>query len=69
MRLFQIEINQIPAGCCAGWARDRLMPSEDDVLVTDGEPKVLSAGIPSKLEDVEATIAQLRKAMKSNPLP
>jgi Xaa-Pro aminopeptidase len=42
---------------------------EDDILVTDGEPKVLSAGIPSKLEDVEATIAQLRKAIKSNPLP
>ena len=42
---------------------------EDDVLVTDGVPKVLSAGIPSKLEDVEATIAQLRKAMKSTPLP
>jgi len=42
---------------------------EDDVLVTNGEPTVLSAGIPSKLEDVEATIAQLRKAIKSNPLP
>lgn len=42
---------------------------EDDVLVTDGEPKVLSAGIPSRLEDVEAAIAQLRKALKSNPLP
>jgi Xaa-Pro aminopeptidase len=42
---------------------------EDDVLVTNGEPQVISAGIPSKLEDVEATIAQLRKAIKSNPLP
>ncbi len=42
---------------------------EDDVLVTAGEPKVISAGIPSKLEDVEATIAQLRKAQKSTPLP
>ena len=30
---------------------------EDDVLITNGEPKVISAGIPSKLEDVEATIA------------
>jgi Xaa-Pro aminopeptidase len=42
---------------------------EDDVLVTNGEPQVLSAGIPSKLEEVEATIAQLRKAVKSTPLP
>ena len=42
---------------------------EDDVLVTDGEPKVLSEAIPSRLEDVEANIAQLRKALKSNPLP
>lgn len=42
---------------------------EDDVLITTGAPKVISAGIPSKLEDVEATIAQLRKAQKSTPLP
>jgi len=42
---------------------------EDDVLITTGQPQVLSAGIPSKLEDVEATIAQLRKAIKSTPLP
>jgi Xaa-Pro aminopeptidase len=40
---------------------------EDDVLITNGKPKMLSAGIPSKLEDVEATIAQLRKAMKNSP--
>ena len=30
---------------------------EDDVLITAGEAQVLSAGIPSKLEDVEAAIA------------
>jgi Xaa-Pro aminopeptidase len=42
---------------------------EDDILVTDGAPKVISEGIPSKLEDVEATVAQLRKAVKSSPLP
>ena len=42
---------------------------EDDVLITAGQPQVLSAGIPSKLEDVEATIAQLRKAIKATPLP
>jgi Xaa-Pro aminopeptidase len=42
---------------------------EDDVLITDGQPKVLSQGVPSKLEDVEATIGQLRKAVKSTPIP
>ena len=42
---------------------------EDDVLITTGEAKVLSAGIPSKLEEVEAAIAQLRKSAKSTPLP
>jgi Xaa-Pro aminopeptidase len=42
---------------------------EDDILVTAGAPKMLSGGIPSKLEDVEATIAQLRKAQKTTPLP
>ena len=42
---------------------------EDDLLITAGEPQVLSAGIPSKLEDVEAAIAQLRKALKNTPLP
>jgi hypothetical protein len=39
------------------------------VLITNGEPQVLSAGIPSKLEDVEASIGQLRKALKTTPLP
>jgi Xaa-Pro aminopeptidase len=42
---------------------------EDDVLITTGAPKVISAGIPSKLEDVEAAIARLRQAMKTSPLP
>jgi Xaa-Pro aminopeptidase len=42
---------------------------EDDVMVTTGGPKVLSAGIPSKLEDVEAAVAQLRKQVKAAPLP
>jgi len=40
---------------------------EDDVLITDGPTAGASAGIPSKLEDVEATIAQLRKAIKDYP--
>ncbi len=42
---------------------------EDDVLITNGQPKVLSSAVPSKLEDVEASIAQLRKALKTTPLP
>jgi Xaa-Pro aminopeptidase len=42
---------------------------EDDVEITNGEPKVISAEIPSKLEDVEATIARLRAVLKSHPLP
>jgi Xaa-Pro aminopeptidase len=42
---------------------------EDDVLVTASEPQVLSQGIPSKLEDVEAAIARSRKALKTTPLP
>jgi Xaa-Pro aminopeptidase len=42
---------------------------EDDVLITNGEPKVISAGIPSKLEEVEAAIAQQRKTVKTAPLP
>jgi len=42
---------------------------EDDLLITEGAPKVLSAGIPSKLEEVEAAITQLRKMLKTAPLP
>jgi Xaa-Pro aminopeptidase len=42
---------------------------EDDVLITAGESKVISSVIPSRLEDVEANIAQLRRAVKSAPLP
>jgi Xaa-Pro aminopeptidase len=38
---------------------------EDDVLVTNGEAKVLSAGIPSKLEEIEATIAKLRQTQRN----
>ena len=42
---------------------------EDDVVITNGEPRVISAAIPSKLEDVEASIAKLRSAVKNTPLP
>jgi hypothetical protein len=33
------------------------------------KPKVLSAAIPSKLEDVEAAILRLHKALKTSRLP
>jgi Xaa-Pro aminopeptidase len=42
---------------------------EDDLLITNGNPKIMSAAIPSKLEDVEATVARLRKQVKTTPLP
>ena len=42
---------------------------EDDVLIAAGEPKVLSAAIPSRLEEVEGTIARLRQAPRIGPLP
>ena len=40
---------------------------EDDILITAGAAKVMSAAIPSKLEEVEASIARLRKPMKQAP--
>ena len=40
---------------------------EDDVLITNGQPKVLSAAIPSKLEDVETSISELRNTLKTAP--
>jgi Xaa-Pro aminopeptidase len=42
---------------------------EDDVLITNGEPKVISESIPRRLEDVEAAIAKMRAAVKTTPLP
>jgi Xaa-Pro aminopeptidase len=42
---------------------------EDDLQITTAAPKILSSGIPSRLEDVEATVAKLRKQIKSTPLP
>ncbi len=39
---------------------------EDDVLITNAAPKVISAGIPSKLEEVEAAIAALRRVGKNS---
>jgi Xaa-Pro aminopeptidase len=42
---------------------------EDDVLITTGAPRIISAAIPSRLEEVEAAIARLRQAVKTTPLP
>jgi Xaa-Pro aminopeptidase len=42
---------------------------EDDVVITNGDPKVISEAIPRKLEEVEAAIAKLRAAVKTSPLP
>jgi Xaa-Pro aminopeptidase len=38
---------------------------EDDVLVTEGEPKIISAVIPSKLEEIEAAMARLKQEINS----
>jgi Xaa-Pro aminopeptidase len=42
---------------------------EDDVLVTTGEPVVMSAGIPRKLEDVEASMSQLKQELRKSGWP
>jgi Xaa-Pro aminopeptidase len=42
---------------------------EDDVLVTEGEPVIMSAAIPRKLEEVEATMAKLRRELKTSGWP
>ena len=40
---------------------------EDDIAIGNGQARVMSANIPSKLEDVEADIAQLRRTVRSAP--
>jgi Xaa-Pro aminopeptidase len=42
---------------------------EDDILVTAGEPVIMSAAIPRKLEDVEATMARLRQELRKSGWP
>lgn len=42
---------------------------EDDLIITTGAPRIMSAGIPSKLEEVEAAMARLKKQVKTTPLP
>jgi Xaa-Pro aminopeptidase len=42
---------------------------EDDVVVTDGDPRVISAGIPSKLEELEAVMARLKQEFRKSGWP
>ncbi len=42
---------------------------EDDVLVTEGEPRVMSSAIPSKLEEVEATMSRLKQEFRRRGFP
>jgi Xaa-Pro aminopeptidase len=42
---------------------------EDDVLVTTGEPVVISSAIPRKLEDVEMTMARLKQELRKSGWP
>jgi Xaa-Pro aminopeptidase len=42
---------------------------EDDILVTSGEPVNMSAAIPRKLEDVEATMARLKQEVRKSGWP
>ncbi|MEY3284355.1 MAG: hypothetical protein RIR86_2368 [Acidobacteriota bacterium] len=42
---------------------------EDDILVTEGEPKVMSARIPSRIDEVESTIARLNQELRRNGWP
>jgi Xaa-Pro aminopeptidase len=42
---------------------------EDDILVTNGDPVNMSAAIPRKLEDVEATMARLKQELRKSGWP
>ena len=42
---------------------------EDDILVTESEPKVMSASIPSKLEEVEAAMSRLKSELRRSGFP
>ncbi len=42
---------------------------EDDVLVTEGEPRIMSNALPRKLEEVEAFMARLKQQMNKTGLP
>jgi len=42
---------------------------EDDLLITTGEPVIMSSAIPRKLEDVEATMARLKQELRKSGWP
>ncbi|MDX2045027.1 MAG: aminopeptidase P N-terminal domain-containing protein [Acidobacteriota bacterium] len=42
---------------------------EDDILVTTGDPVNMSASIPRKLEEVEATMARLKQELRKSGWP
>ena len=42
---------------------------EDDILVTAGEPRIMSSAIPRRLEEVEATMARLRQELRRSGWP
>ncbi len=42
---------------------------EDDILVTTGDPVNMSASIPRKLEDVEATMGRLKQELRKSGWP
>ncbi|MEK7831709.1 MAG: M24 family metallopeptidase, partial [Acidobacteriota bacterium] len=42
---------------------------EDDILVTNDAPVNMSASIPRKLEDVEATMARLKQELRKSGWP
>jgi Xaa-Pro aminopeptidase len=42
---------------------------EDDILVTTGEPVIMSGVIPRRLEDVEATMARLKEELRKSGWP
>lgn len=42
---------------------------EDDILITETGAKVMSVEVPSKLQDVEATMARLKAQRLQTPLP
>ncbi|HKE02977.1 MAG TPA: aminopeptidase P N-terminal domain-containing protein [Blastocatellia bacterium] len=42
---------------------------EDDILVTSGEPLIMSGAIPRKLEDVETAMARLKQELRKSGWP
>ena len=65
MRMSRVAV--IVATCGLLWCPREL--ARQNLLITNADPKILSATIPSKLEEVEAAMARLKKQVKSTPLP